>query len=112
MLPRALRDIVTDLPRKIGSALRLAAYKVGFSEPPKRLLVGEAAWPYRRAGDVTMDMAFQEFTGKNAAALKEAARTLIPGGRLTSARATRPLRTDHPRPRPRRGGTNIFMDPI
>ena len=27
-------------------------------------------------------MAHQEFTGKNTAALKEAARTLIPGGRL------------------------------
>lgn len=111
-LPGALRDIIGDLPRKAGSLLRLAASKVGLADPPKRLLAGEHAWPYRRAGDLTMDvnpavrpqivgsisspplrdgavreiywerMAYQEFTGKNAGAMKEAARILIPGGRL------------------------------
>lgn len=108
----AMRDIVRDLPRKAGALLRLAASKVGLAAPPSRLLAGEGAWPFKRAGDVTIDvnpavrpqivgsisspplrdgsvreiywerMAYQEFTGKNIGALNEAARILVPGGRL------------------------------
>ncbi|MDO8757352.1 MAG: hypothetical protein Q7J64_05025, partial [Elusimicrobiota bacterium] len=108
----ALRDIIVDLPHKIIAALRRDASKIGLAAAPKRLLVGESAWPFRRPGDLTMDidpavrpkivgsisappirdgalrqiywerMPYTAFVGENIGALKEAARILIPGGRL------------------------------